>query len=55
MASELLGMHHVTLNRVVGMLREQGVIGQFVKNNLEVLDVLALKKYARGEMPPLKY
>lgn len=55
LASELLSMHPVTLNRILAALREQGIIGRFTKNRLEILDLDALKQYADGEMPPLEY
>lgn len=55
MASELLSMHPVTLNKILAALRGKGVIGRFTKNRLEVLDIAALTKYADGEMEPLDY
>lgn len=55
MVSELLGMHHVTLSRIIRQLREEGIIGRFNKSSLEILDIPRLKQYADGLMPPLQY
>lgn len=46
MLSELLGMHPVTLNRVIALLRRKGIIGRFTKNRLEILDFATLKECA---------
>lgn len=55
MASELLDMHYVTLNRIVTTFKEQGIISDFTKNKLEILNKKILQQYANGEMPPLEY
>ena len=54
-ASGLLDMHFVTLNRIVAAFKEQGIISDFTKNRMEIVDPKTLQKYANGEMPPLKY
>lgn len=55
MTSELLGVHHVTLNRIINVFREQQIIGQFGKNRLEILDTEALRRYANDETPLTGY
>lgn len=44
--SDLLGMHPVTLNRIISSLRDKGLVGRFSKKRLEILDIEGLKKYA---------
>lgn len=51
LSSELLGMHPVTFNRLLGAFRKRGVIGRSRKNGLEIVDVEALARYAREGMP----
>lgn len=46
MASELLGLHPVTFNRILGQLRAERLVGQFTKTRLEILDLAKLKKFA---------
>ena len=53
MASELLGMHPVTLNKILSAFRNEEIIGKFTKNNLQILDMQTLTKYAEGKMPTL--
>ena len=55
MASGLLDMHYVTLNRIVAAFKEQGIISDFTKTRMGILDPKTLQKYANGEMPPLEY
>lgn len=55
MASGLLDMHYVTLNRIVAAFKEQGIISDFTKKRMEIRDLKTLQRYANGEMPPLKY
>lgn len=40
----LVGMHRVTLARVLKELREENIIGRYSKDNLEILDVGALSR-----------
>lgn len=53
MVSELLGMHPVTLSKLLGIFRAEGIVGKFTKKRLDILDLDALYKYASGVMPPL--
>lgn len=46
MVSDLLGMHPVTLNKLLAQLRNEGVIGRFTKNRLEILDIAAISRLA---------
>lgn len=46
MVSDLLGMHPVTLNKLLAAFRSEGVIGKFTKNHLEILDTAALRRHA---------
>lgn len=55
MASGLLDMHYVTLNRILAAFKEQGIISNFTKKRMEIRDPKTLQRYANGEMPPLKY
>jgi CRP-like cAMP-binding protein len=48
MASELLGMHPVTMNRLIASLRAEGLLGRFTKKRLEILDFNRLVAYADG-------
>lgn len=48
MASELLGMHPVTLNKLLGTFRSKGILGRFTKNKLEIFDMESLLKVADG-------
>lgn len=48
MASELLGMHPVTMNRLLASLRAEGILGRFTKKKLEILDFKRLMEYAEG-------
>ena len=48
MASELLGMHPVTMNRLIASLRAEGILGRFTKKKLEILDFDRLVAYADG-------
>lgn len=50
MVSELLGMHPVTLNRLIASLRAEGILGRFTKKKLEILDYKKLEEYAAGRM-----
>ncbi|SBW07183.1 hypothetical protein KL86DPRO_30012 [uncultured delta proteobacterium] len=51
MASDLLGMHPVTMNRLLAALRAEGILGRFTKKKLEVLDFKRLVEYAEGNQP----
>lgn len=42
--ASLVGMHRVTLARVLKELREENIIGRYSKDNLEILDVNALAR-----------
>ncbi len=41
-----LGMHRSTVCKIIKELREEGIIGTFTQNKLEILDREKLKKYA---------
>ncbi|MDL2209331.1 Crp/Fnr family transcriptional regulator [Desulfovibrio sp. OttesenSCG-928-O18] len=53
LSGELLGMHPVTLNKLLAAYRKNGIIGKSKKSGLQILDVAALARYAEGSMPPL--
>lgn len=53
MASELTGMHPVTLNRLLAAFRAEGIVGRFTKHCLEIKDMDALIGYAEEKMPQL--
>ena len=42
--ASLVGMHRVTLARVLKELREEGIIGRYSKDHLEILDINALSR-----------
>ena len=50
MAGYMLGMHAVTLNRLLAALRKCGVMGGFTKNHLEIRDLAALNGFASGTL-----
>ena len=53
LSSELLGMHPVTFNRLLGQFRKRGIIGKSKKSGLEILDARALARCAEGGMSSL--
>lgn len=55
MISELLDMHYVTLNRIIKSFKQQGILGEFKKTQVEILEIDTLRRYAEGKMPPLVY
>lgn len=46
MLARLLGMHRVTVTKIIGELREKGIIGHFSKVRLEILDLEKLMRAA---------
>ncbi len=43
-----VGLHRSTVCRIIKELREEGVLGKFTKDNIEILDRKTLQKYATG-------
>ncbi len=52
MAGYMLNMHAVTFNRLLVVLRAQGILGRFTKHRLEILDLPALQKLAGASCSP---
>lgn len=48
MASDLLGIHPVTFNKLLAAFRKEGIVGKFSKNKLEILNLIALQTKANG-------
>lgn len=44
--SRLLGLHPVSLNRLLSSFRAEGIIGRFTKKHLEIFKVEKLREYA---------
>lgn len=47
-AAAMLGLHQTTVARLIRRLRDEGVIGRFTKNELQVLDVARLREMAHA-------
>jgi CRP-like cAMP-binding protein len=53
---DLIGLHPVTLNKLVAAFRAEGILGKFTKNNLEILNLPLLHARAgEGEAEPSLY
>ena len=50
MAGELLGIHPVTMNRLIAAFRAEGILGCFTKKKLEILDFDRLVAYTDGNL-----
>ena len=45
--ADALGIHRTTLNRALRKLREQGILGEFSRNKLEIFDIKKLMELAQ--------